>query len=121
MKIKEAKKIVGYIMAWQFVLMGVKERSEIIESIKDFDIKKYSLLDLIKANKMVASENKRKEKLAEYHRNKGHKVNGRTVHMILADRLIAAVYVALNFEPNQEMHVIINDIGVACVPVDYND
>lgn len=47
MKIKEAKKIVGYIMAWQFVLMGVKERSEIIESIKDFDIKKYSLLDLI--------------------------------------------------------------------------
>lgn len=116
MKLKEAKEIVGYILEWQFVLMGIKERSEMSKSV---DISKYSLNDLIKANSIVKSNNNRKEKLANYHRRNGHNVNGRTVNMLLADRVIAAVYTAINFSTNGEIIVLIDDIGVGCVKVNY--
>lgn len=118
MKLKEAKEIVGYILDWQFVLIGVKERKEISKSI---DLSKYSLNDLIKANAIVESNNRRKEKIANYHREKGHKVKGYSVSMILADRAIAAVYTAVSFRPNGEMIGLINDIGVGCVEASYSD
>lgn len=118
MKLAEAKEIVGYILEWQFVCIGVKERSEVK---KNMDLSKYCLSDLIKANELVKSSNSRKEKLANYNREKGRNVKGRTVSMVLADRLIAAVYTALRFEPNGEMIVIINDRAVGCVKPNYND
>lgn len=118
MKVKEAKEIVECILEWQFVLMGVTDRKDISNTI---DLSKYSLSDLIKANALVKASNKRKEKLAEYHRLKGHKVNGRSVSMILADRVIAAAYTAMSFTPNGEMIAIINDVGVGCVKVNYSD
>jgi hypothetical protein len=116
MKLKEAKEIIGYILEWQFVCMGIKERSEITKKV---DLSKYSLSDLIQANKIIEHENKRKEKIAEYHRGKGHKVKGYFVSMVLADRSIAAVYTALSFSPNGEMIALINDCGIGCIRASY--
>lgn len=118
MKLKEAKEIVKCILDWQFVLMGVKERKEITSTIV---VEKYSLEDLIKANRLVESNNSRKSKLAKYHRDKGHKANGYSISMMLDDRLIAAAYTALHFFPNGEAIVLINDIGVGCVEMKYTN
>lgn len=116
MKLQEAKQIVGYILDWQFVLMGVKTRADIKEKI---DLSRYSLQDLITANKIVESGNNRRKKLYEYHRDKGHKTKGYSVNMQLADRLIAAVYTAINFQPNGEMIAIIENVGCGVVNVKY--
>lgn len=116
MKLAEAKEIVSSIINWQFVLQGIKEREEISENI---NLQEYSLEDLIKANKLVTSNNNRKRKLAEYWRKKTGKQYSTTTQLVLADRLIAGVYTALNFTPNSEMVVLINDIGVGCVKADY--
>lgn len=118
MTTKEAKQIIGYCLEWQFVLMGIKERHQIDLSEK-VDITKYSLEQLIKANKIVESENRKREKLAAYHHQKGHKVKGYSIHMILDDRLIAAIYTAVNFTPNQEAIVLIDDIVVGCAKAKY--
>jgi hypothetical protein len=117
MKLKEAKEIVGYILDWQFVCMGIKDREEVF---KNLDLSKYSLNDLIRANKIVSGNNKRKEKLAKYHREKGHNVKGYSISTLLADRLIAAVYTAISFPPNGEMIALINDVGVGCVRANYD-
>lgn len=116
MNIKEAKEIVGYIIEWQFVCLGITDRKDVSTTM---DLSKYSLIDLIKANSLVQSNNKRKEKLANYHRGKGHKVTGRSVSMILADRTIAAVYAAISHEPTREMIALINDVDIGCVKVKY--
>lgn len=50
MKLNEAKEIVGYILEWQFVCMGIKKRAEISKSM---DLSKHSLNDLITANRIV--------------------------------------------------------------------
>lgn len=118
MKTKEAKEIVKYILEWQFLLMGVKERSQVSKTL---DLSKYSLSDIIKANNLVTADNKRKENIAKYHREKGHKVKGYSISMVLADRLIAAVYTAISFQPNGEMIALIDDIGVGCVTANYKD
>lgn len=118
MKINEAKEIVSTILDWQFVLMGVKKRHEIKA---ENDLMKYSLSDLLKANQLVESNNKRKEKLQKYHTEKGHKSNGHTVNMIIAERAIAAVYTALHFSADGQMIALINDVGVGCVKADYSD
>jgi len=115
MKLKEAKEITGYILEWQFVQMGIKEHKD----IELFDISKYSLSDLLKANSMIVANNKRKMKMNKYHQDKGHKVKSYSISMTLADRLIAAVYTAKNFKPNGEMVAIIDGIGVGCVKVKY--
>ena len=90
-----------------------------VTEIKEFYLSGYSLPDLLLANKMVKSSNKKKEKLQKYHSSKGHKTKGISIKMTLADRYIAAVYTALNFLPNGEMIALINDIGVGCVKADY--
>ena len=115
MKLKEAKEIVGAIIEWQFVLQGIKER----EDVQIFDLRKYSLNDLIKANNLVKGNNNRKRKLQEYWNKKNGKSKGISVQLILADRLIAGVYTALNFESNGEMQVLINDKAVGIVTPNY--
>jgi|GEM_PF-6745780 hypothetical protein len=116
MKLKEAKEIVSYIIDWQMVCIGVKEREEITEKL---DLTKYSLSDIITANKLVQSNNRRKEKISLYHNSKGHKTKEYSISMILADRVIAAVYTALSFSPNGGAIAVIDDIGVGCVKVKY--
>jgi hypothetical protein len=92
------------------------ERKEITPKL---NLKQYSLADLIRANQMVVSDNMRSDKLAEWHRKQGHKVQPRTVYMVLADRLIAAVYTALHFEPDGEMIALAHDCGVGVVKAEY--
>jgi hypothetical protein len=116
MKLKEAEEIVGYILEWQFVCMSIKNRKEVSKTL---DLSKYSLNDLITANKIVKGNNNRKEKLANYHRAKGHKVKGYSISKILSDRLIAAVYTTMSFSPNGEMIALLDDIGVGCVRANY--
>ena len=116
MSLTEAREIVKEIMQWQMVCMGVFERKEITPQL---NLKQYSLADLIRANQMVVSDNLRSDKLAEWHREQGHKVQPRTVYMTLADRLIAAVYTALHFESDGEMIALAHDRGVGVVKAEY--
>lgn len=118
MKLTEAKEIVSYILEWQLVCMSVKGREEITKTL---DLSKYSLSDLIKANAMVKANNHRKQKLADYNRQKGNKVKGYSMSLVLADRLIAAAYTAISFPPNREMVVLIDDVGVGCVKAKYDE
>lgn len=116
MKISEAKEIVGYIIDWQFVLLGVKEREEAPEYI---DLSKYSLSDLITANKLVKANNERKQSLEKYNRSKNRNVKGYSISMTMDDRLIAAIYTAISFPPNGDSVVLINDVCVGCVKAKY--
>lgn len=116
MSLQEAREIVKEIMQWQMVCMGVFERKEITPKL---NLKQYSLADIIKANSIVESDNKRSDKLAQWHREQGHNVQPRTVYMTLADRLIAAVYTALHFEPDGEMIALAHDRGVGVVKAEY--
>lgn len=118
MTTKEAKQIIGYCLEWQFVLMGIQGRHQ-IDLSKKVDITKYSLEQLIKANKIVKSGNKKRRKLAAYHQQKGHKVKGYSIHMTLADRTIAAIYTAANFIPTQQAIALIDDIVVSCAKAKY--
>jgi hypothetical protein len=116
MRLTEAKAIVGFIMDWQFVILGVKERKEVQVDRK---FKDYSLCDLMKANSLIKSNNRRKAKLREYYQSKGFKCKGYSVSMILDDRLIAACYTALHFEPNGNGVCLMNDVVVGCVKASY--
>lgn len=116
MSLQEAREIVGEIIEWQMVCMEIQKRKEITPKL---NLREYGLADLIKANAMVESDNKRSDKLAEWHREQGHNVQPRTVYMTLADRLIAAVYTAMHFEPDGEMIALAHDCGVGVVKAEY--
>ena len=116
MKISEAKQIVGTIIEWQLVLKSIKERSEIKSTI---DLKKYSLIELIKANDLVSQNNKVKRKRQQKTSDSGKKTMGVSISMTLDDKLIAGCYVALHFSPNGEMHVLFDDVAVACIRPNY--
>ena len=115
MKLSEAKQIVSEILKWQFVLMGITQRKDLKQEV---DLKQYSLEDLIKANKLVKSNNKRKVSLQKHYQEKNGKANSINIQTILADRLISGVHFALHFEPNSDIHVIVNDIGVGCTKIE---
>ena len=59
MKIKEAQEIVSAIVNWQMVLQGVIKKDELKIEI---DLNKYTLEDLIKANKIIIANNSRTER-----------------------------------------------------------
>jgi hypothetical protein len=107
MKIEIAKKIVSEILEWQFIMMGVKERNSFKSVI---DLNEYSLKQLLEANDIVSEVNEITMK-----ESKG----SHTIHMTCADRLISAVYTALNFEPDGEAVVLINDRMVGVVKAKY--
>lgn len=107
MKISEAKEIVGSMIKLQMQGFGIET-----EPVKT-NLREYSLEDLLKANKLVASNRERSRKMAEYHRQKGHKTNGRSVPMIIADRGIAAMYTMLNFHPSSEAIMSFNGLHLA--------
>lgn len=117
MTTNEAKKVIGTILDWGFIKMGITERCNLKES--DVDLTKYSLTEILQANKLVQSNNNRKMKLQQYHsgRNKNNKSKGVSLMMSIDDRMIAGVYFALHYPANGELHVVINDIGAGCVKV----
>ena len=116
MNTKEATKIIQEILEWQFILMGVKER---VDYEKTIDLNQYSLQELLQANKLVSANNKRKRSLQEYWSKKNGKSKGISIQMTCADRVIAGVYFALNFETDREMKVLVNDVGVGLVKAEY--
>ena len=116
MKTKEAKELVGYLLEWQFVCMGVKERNEIKEVR---DLSKYSLHDLLKANELVEKSNNRKRKIQSDNQAKGLPSKPITISLTLADRVIAAIYTALNFRPDGQMIALVNGNGVGVVKAKY--
>lgn len=89
MKISEARKIVSEMFRWEMYHMGVIE--EMPENIN------YSLDDMLKANRIVSRHNKVKDKFL---------VMGKTYRRIMQvtvdDRLIAALYVAMQYEAQKQ-------------------
>lgn len=68
---------------------------------------------MAKPNKLVASNRSRSHKIAEYHRKKGHKTNGRSIPMTVADRGIAGMYTLLHFHPSNEAIMSFNGLHLA--------
>lgn len=91
MKIKQAREIVGKMINWSMMGQGIdlpKRPEKITES----------LTDLIKANKMVEKANKRShDRIDKIVKEKGSWKGSRHISMTIADRGIAALYVAANF------------------------
>ena len=85
MKISEARKIVSDLISWEMFHLGVNEE-------RTCDIN-YTLEDMIKANKIVSKLNKR---------DTSKMVIGKTYHrkiqLTLSNRLIAAMYVAMQHD-----------------------
>lgn len=95
MKLAEARKIVGKMIGWGFVNHGIisPEDRNYPEPITE------SLETLILANKIVERANKRNQKYADKRMAEvGHARCKRS--MTIADRGIAAIYVAANFRPD---------------------
>jgi len=85
MKLSEAKRILGKMVLWSMITQGI-EPDEKPEPITE------DLQTLLTANRMVEKANERSRKRVEK-LGKG----SRSVSMTIADRGIAALYVAANF------------------------
>lgn len=91
MKIKEARKIVGKMVVWSMISQGI-EPTERPCAITE------NLATLLKANEMVEKANKRSsDRVNKIVEEKGEWHGTRKVSMTIADRGIAALYVAANF------------------------
>lgn len=94
MKLQEARKIVSKMIGWTMVNQGVISEGD----------EKYpkpiteDLETLLLANKIVDSANKRNSAYADKQLKQKGKSSTRRVYMTIADRGIAALYVAANFE-----------------------
>ena len=91
MNIKQAREIVGKMISWSMMAQGIelpKKPEKITET----------LTELIKANKMVEKANKRShDRIDKIIKEKGSWNGKRSVQTTIADRGIAALYVAANF------------------------
>ena len=108
MKLDQAQNIVSIITRWQMFLQGVieKEPDKLDSTLK--------LSELIEANSLVEAENKRKRS----EQSKGNpQYKSVSIQITVADRLIAAVYVAMNYPANSEAICCINGVGVGCVKI----
>lgn len=80
MKLSEARKILSDCAKWTFKHMGIDQDAPKMD---------YSLEDMIRANKIVERANKRVI-------NRG---KGGTTQMVFDERGLAALYVAMSFQP----------------------
>lgn len=91
MDIKQAREIVGKMISWSMMAQGIelpKRPGKITETLSE----------LIKANKMVEKANKRsQDRIDKIVKEKGSWSGKRSIQMTIADRGIAALYVAANF------------------------
>lgn len=91
MTVKEAKEIVGKMVLWSMLSQGVPLEEKPEQITED-------LQTLLKANKIVEAANKRsQERIDKIVKEKGGWRGKRHVQMTIADRGIAALYVAANF------------------------
>jgi len=107
MKISQAKEIVATMNLWQMFMMGIVDRPE-----KELD-NKLTIYDLLDANRKVKNWNLNQ-------RNKQIENGGScSQQVIMADRLIAAIYVAMNYSPDSDVKAIMGNVGVGCVKMKY--
>ena len=118
MKAREAKQIISNILEWQFVLNGIKDKSEL--KLHDIDMRQYSLSDFIEANRKIEVCNKKAEVMHEYLKKcTNKKVNGLRQYMTIDDRLLAAVYTIINYDPQDQVVAVYNNKGTAIVKLKY--
>lgn len=91
MKIKEARAIVAKMVKWSMLSQGI--------DIETPDLITEDLQSLLKANRIVEKSNERsKKRIDKIVAEKGSWKGSRSVQMTIADRGIAAIYVAANFQ-----------------------
>lgn len=108
MKIAQAKQIVGTMNLWQMFLMGIgNQPTEVLDGM-------LTLSQLMEANTKVVKWNKKQRD------RQSLKGGSCEQHLTMADRLIAATYVAMNYEPDDQVKAIMGNVGVGCVKMDYS-
>ena len=92
MKLSEAKKIVGKMVQWTMLSQGITLNEKPDQITED-------LATLLKANHMVVKSRERSNKrIDKIVAEKGKWKGRRSIPMTIADRGIAALYVAANFQ-----------------------
>ena len=117
MKAPEAKQIISNILEWQFVLNEIKHKSDL--KLHDIDMRQYSLSDFIEANRVVHVCNKKARVMRDHLDWKTGKSHGCTHHMTCHDRLLAAVYTIINYDPQDQVVAAYDDKGTAIVELKY--
>ena len=118
MKAKEAKQIISNIIEWQLILNGIKDRTEL--KLHDIEMRNYSLSDFIEANRIVHICNQKAKTMYEWLKKSGKKTNGFKMCMTIDDRLLAAVYTIINYDPQNQVVAAYNDKGTAIVNLKYS-
>lgn len=120
MKAKEAKQIISNILEWQFVLNEIKHKSEL--KLHDIDMRQYSLSDFIEANRIIHVCNKKARVMHSFiKRSTLEEVNPLKQLMTIDDRLLAAVYTIINYDPQNQVVAAYDDKGTAVVNLKYNE
>jgi hypothetical protein len=92
MKISEAKAIVGKMVRWTMISQGI-DLHDMPDRITE------DLPTLLKANRIIQQANKRADaRVKKIVAEKGSWKGSRKISMTIADRGIAALYVAANFQ-----------------------
>ncbi len=118
MKALEAKQIIGNILEWQFVLNEIKHKSEL--KLHDIDMRQYSLSDFIEANRKVSVCNKKARVMRDYLDKKTGKSTGCVQRLTCHDRLLAAVYTIINYDPQDQVVAAYDDKGTAILELKYS-
>ena len=118
MKAPEAKQIISNILEWQFILNGIKDKSEL--KLHDIDMRQYSLSDFIEANRIVHVCNQKAKTMYDYLKKSGKKPNGFKALMTVHDRLLAAVYTIINYDPQDQVVAAYDDKGTAILELKYS-
>jgi hypothetical protein len=109
MKVSEAKQIVAKMINWSMLGQGVpldKWPDPITENLQT----------LLRANRIVEQANQRSKKRMKKRMEEGKLSGSRKIHMTIADRGIAALYVAANFQGDDPEHAdILAMHGSSCV------
>jgi hypothetical protein len=113
MKISEARKIVGKMVLWSMITQGIEPEEKPEPLTED-------LQTLLKANRVVEKANDRSRKRVQnILSEKGQWKGRRSISMTIADRGIAALYVAANFKGDHPTNADIlakhNDNLVFCL------
>lgn len=118
MKAPEAKQIISNILEWQFVLNGIKDRSEL--KLHHIEMRKYSLSDFIEANRIVHICNQKAKTMYDYLKKSGKKTNGFSMRMTYHDRILAAVYAIINYDCDKQFVAAYNDKAIAILELKYS-
>lgn len=119
MKAQLAKQIISNILEWQFVLKEIKHKSEL--KLHDIDMRQYSLSDFIEANRKIEVCNKKARVMHSILKSSATKEASPLKQlMTVDDRLLAAVYTIINYDPQDQVVAAYNGKGAAIVKLKYS-